>query len=68
MAVATATMMSVVHFVILAIFLSLMDLMIQFIGLIDRVLSPCAVLTKDFISCQLFQPWRLCHKAMVGRG
>jgi hypothetical protein len=50
MAVATATMMSVVYFVILAGFLSLIDLMIQFIRIIEEVLSPYALLTKVFIS------------------
>ncbi len=54
MAVATATMMSVVRFLILAVFLSFTELMIQFIRLIDRILSPHALLTKVFISCQLF--------------
>jgi hypothetical protein len=34
-------------------FLSFRELMIQFIGLIDRVLSPYALLTNFFISCQL---------------
>jgi hypothetical protein len=51
MAVATATMMLVVT---LAIFLSFIELMIQFVRLIDRVLSPYAQLTNLFISCQLF--------------
>jgi uncharacterized membrane protein YhaH (DUF805 family) len=52
MAVFAATMMSLVHFVILAVFfLFLKDLMIQFIRLIDRVLSAYALLTKGFISC-----------------
>jgi hypothetical protein len=54
MAVVTATMMSVVRFVILAIFLSFIEFMMQFIRLIYRVLSPYAQLTNIFISCQLF--------------
>jgi hypothetical protein len=35
-------------------FLSLIELMVQFIRMIDRVLSPYALLTNVFISCHLF--------------
>ncbi len=54
MTTVTATLMTVVRFVILAVFLSFKELMIQFIILIDRVLPPYAQLTNIFISCQLF--------------
>ncbi len=56
-------------------FLSLIDLMIQFIRLIDRVLSPYALLINVFISRLLFVTLTsaaliLCVSviAMVGRG
>jgi hypothetical protein len=54
MVVAIATMMSVVLLVIFAVFKSFKDLMIQIIRLIDRVLSPYALLANIFASCGLF--------------
>jgi hypothetical protein len=75
MAVVTAPMMLEVHFVILAVFLSLIDLLTQFIRFIDRVLPPYALLTNVLISCQLFATLpsakiilRISVVAMFGRG
>jgi hypothetical protein len=48
MAGVTATMMSVICYVILAIFLSLLDLMVQFIGLMERILSHICTVDQHF--------------------
>jgi hypothetical protein len=54
MTMATATMMPVVHFVILPVFLSFKELMNQFIRLIDRVLPPYAQLTNILFPANFF--------------